>query len=113
MQCARGNTDDAQAHSRVQERLVQVAPLEGRHAPIFSGLAVEEQVRADQRRANQSGADYELLSEVARVRPRSLVWLLHVVAAKGILKGGAGFGKGGGQGGFGVGRRAVECPDGC
>lgn len=113
MQCARRDADDPQAHPRVQEGLVQVAPLERRHAAIFSGFAVEEQVGADQGRANQSRADDELLSEIARVRPRRLVRLLDVVAAKGIWKGSAGFGKRGRQGGFGVDSRAVECADGC
>ncbi len=113
MQCARRDTYDPEPHPRVQEGLVQVAALERWHAAIFSGFAVEEQVGANQGGADQSRADDELLSEIARVRPRRLVRLLDVVAAKGILKGGAGFGKRGRQGGFGVGSRAVECADGC
>lgn len=89
MQCARRDADDPESQPGVQKGLVQEAPLEWRHAPILSRFAVEEQVGADQGCADQSRADHELLSEAACVRPRRLVRLLDVVAAKSILKGGA------------------------
>ena len=43
---ARSNTDDTNAEASVQECVVEVGALEGRHAAILSCLAVEDQVDA-------------------------------------------------------------------
>lgn len=85
----------------MHERLVQETPLVRRHAPIFAGLPVEDQIDGDKGSAHQAGADEEALRQSALVGFRDFVRLLHVVSAEGGLERMARFGERG-HGRFGL-----------
>ena len=84
MQSPSSDTDDTNTKSSVQERLVQEAALKRGHAAIFSGFAVEDQVRCKDSTTDDGRSVKQLLSKVASL---DIVGRLHVGAAESILEG--------------------------
>lgn len=84
VQRSSSNTDDTNAQTGVQERVVEVAALVRRHATVFSRLTVEDQVRHQDSPTHDGGAIQQPLGQVALV---DLVSWLNVGAAEGILEG--------------------------
>ena len=66
---------------------IQKLPFVRWHTAIFSSLAIEYDVRGDDRAANDGGAIKELLTRAAGVGARDLAAGLHIVAAEGLLEG--------------------------
>jgi hypothetical protein len=65
VQRARGNADHADAQARVHEGVVEVGALKGGHAAVLARLAVEDEVDAQQRGAEDAGAVQQPLAQVA------------------------------------------------
>lgn len=78
------NTDDTNAQTGVQERLVEVAALIWRHAAILSRLTVEDQVRRQNGTTHNGSSVQQPLGQGTLVDP---VGRLHIRAAEGILEG--------------------------
>ena len=83
MQRLRRHADDPYPQARVHERLIQKLPLEGRHAPVFSCLPVEEHVCSEHRTADDRAAVEQALGEGSGVGRVDWAGLLHVGAAEG------------------------------
>ena len=87
MKSASSNTDDADTETSVQESVVQVGAFKGRHAAIFSGFAVEDEVDGKQGTTENSTAIDEALGEVSRgSRVGEGRWLL-ISSTERVLKG--------------------------
>jgi hypothetical protein len=65
VQLPRREPDDANTQPSMHKRVVQVFPLEYRHPAIFARLPVENEVDAQQRGAEDSGAVEKALLQVA------------------------------------------------
>lgn len=65
MQCACGHTNDADAQSSVQKRLIEIGAFVGWHAAIFTSLAVEDQVDCKECTTEDGAAIDEALGQVA------------------------------------------------
>ena len=61
MELASGDADDGQAETGVQECVVEVGALEGRHPTVVTGLSVKDQVCGEDCAANDSTAVEEAL----------------------------------------------------
>ena len=84
VKCASGDSDDSDTKSSVHKGFVQVFALKRRHASIFSGFSVENEVDRDKRGAKNTGTIEETLLEIA-----GLNWILEgvaLIAAKGLLE---------------------------
>lgn len=68
----------------MEESLVEVGSFEWRHAPIFSGFAVEKKVGGDYSAAYDGTAVEELGCYGSCIRARDLRRRLHVGAVEGI-----------------------------
>lgn len=84
MQSAGSNSDNTNTKSSVHESLIQEAPLVSGHAAILAGLTVEDEVGGQNSATDDGTSVQQLLSEVATL---SVVGLLHVAAAEGIVEG--------------------------
>lgn len=84
VQSAGSNSDNTNTKSSVHESLVQEAPLVGGHAAILAGLTVEDEVGGQDGTTDDGTSVQQLLGEVATL---SVVGLLHVAAAEGIVEG--------------------------
>lgn len=62
MKLAGGDANDGQAETGVQECVVEVGALEGRHATVRSGFTVEDQVCGENCAADDGAAIEEALS---------------------------------------------------
>lgn len=80
MEGTSSNADDTDTKTSMQEGIVQIAPLEGRHTSIFSCLTVEDDVRSDNGAADNGSTVDQLLRQVARALG-SLVSRLHICPA--------------------------------
>lgn len=65
MQCACGHTNDADAQSSVQKRLIEIGAFVWWHAAIFTSLAVEDQVDCKECTTEDGAAIDEALGQVA------------------------------------------------
>ena len=87
MQSIGRHANDPDTQPGVHKGLVQEGPFVRGHAAIFSGLAVEHEIRGDYRTADDGGAVEEPLGHAAGVGAHDLAARLHVGATEGLLKG--------------------------
>ncbi len=64
---SRGQTDDTNTQTSVQKRRIQVGSLVGRHAAIFSGFAVEDEVDGDDSTTEDSTTCQKSLEQLAPI----------------------------------------------
>lgn len=64
VQCARCDTDNTNAETRVHECVVQVSPLEVGHTAILASFPVEDEVNSEQGGAKDTSAIDEPLSQI-------------------------------------------------
>ena len=77
---------------------IKECPFVRRHAAVFSSLAVEHEIRGDDRSTNDGSSIEKLLSHATGVRAHGLTAGLDVSTTEGLLEGISRFG---------------ECGDGC
>lgn len=84
VQRSRGNCNDTDSQTGVQESVIQVAPFVRRHSAILSRFAVEDQVRSDDCSSDDGSSVEQSLSKVATLG--DAVSGLHVRPAESILE---------------------------
>ena len=71
----------------MQKGFIQKGPFVWGHASIFTGLAVEQEVRGDHRTADDGAAVKELLRHAAGVGAGDLATGLDIGATEGLMEG--------------------------
>jgi len=92
MQCPGSKRNNPNTQAGVHERLIQILPLKGRHAAIFSCLAIENEVRGENGSTDKSTSDEEPLRQVAaRDRVCGLICRRRLVATLEAISKSCGF----------------------
>lgn len=81
-----GDTNDADSESGVQECVVEVGALKGRHAAVFTRLAVEDEVDGQQSSSEDGATVHEALRQVA-TGGDGVVCILLVTTTERLLEG--------------------------
>ena len=84
MQSTGCKTDDADAHPSVQEGIIEIRSLEGRHSPILASLSVEDKVDGEDGSPKDTGAIQQTLRQTTGIGSKSSG--LRVSSAKGISR---------------------------
>ena len=92
---ARGQANDSNSETGVQEGVVQVGALERGHAAILARLAVEDEVDSQQCSADEAGAHEQTLADIALRDGVGGPGGLLIAAAEGRAEDGLGLGDGG------------------
>lgn len=82
MECPGRDANNTNAQARMHKGFIQIAPFIERHSSIFTRFSIEDKVDSYERASKDASAVQQPLSQVAGIRSRNLIGLLHVRTTK-------------------------------